>query len=225
MCALILQLENVLDAAQLQVASELLKDGQFKSGKGSAGKVAVEVKKNLELDPQSKVYRPLSNLVMGALFRHPAYLYGALPLHVSAPIFSKYNVGDGYGRHLDDPVMGVERKFRTDLALTLFLNAPEQYEGGELLIETELGEQSIKAEQGSVVIYPAGYLHQVTKVTKGTRLVMIVWIQSLVANSEQRALLYELHQAKEEVDKSKAENLYERLNTSYNKLLRMWSAF
>ena len=220
---MILQLKNVLDAAQLQVASELLKEGQFKSGKSSAGKVAVEVKKNLELDSQSKVYRPLSNLVMGALFRHPVYLYGALPLHVSAPIFSKYNVGDGYGRHLDDPVMGMERKFRTDLALTLFLNAPDQYEGGELLIETELGEQSFKAEQGSAVIYPAGYMHQVTEVTKGTRLVMIIWVQSLVLNTEQRALLYELHQARELVDKSRSVDLYEKINVSYNKLLRMWS--
>ncbi|HPY42303.1 MAG TPA: Fe2+-dependent dioxygenase, partial [Thiolinea sp.] len=148
-----------------------------------------------------------------------------LPLRVATAFYVRYQVGMGYGFHIDDPVMGpMSGRYRSDVSTTIFLNEPEAYEGGELVMRSSFGEQPIKAAAGSAVIYPSSTWHQVTPVTQGERLVAVTWAQSLVKSAEQRELLYQLAQAREGL-LAKAPNSAElaQLSTAYSNLVRMWS--
>jgi PKHD-type hydroxylase len=130
-----------------------------------------------------------------------------------------------YGNHIDDPIMGpAGQRYRTDLSITVFLNSPEDYDGGELVVQTAFGEQRVKLEAGNAVMYPSGSTHRVAEVTHGERIVAVTWLQSMVRDTSQRELLYRLSQARDILlEKSKGEKETELVSNAYINLVRMWS--
>lgn len=220
-----LRLASVLSREELATVRALLARAQFVDGRLSAGAAAGRVKNNQELDKQSSELTSLNNLVMGNLVRHPDYRAGALPFKVAAPYYARYRPGMHYGNHVDDPVMGdAGALYRSDVAVTIFLSAPDEYDGGELVIQTPFGESEIKLPAGDAVLYPASSLHRVNDVARGERLVAATWLQSIVRDPARRELLYELNQAREKLLQS-APDAPEtaQVNRSYVNLIRMWS--
>ncbi|MEE8427937.1 MAG: Fe2+-dependent dioxygenase [Gammaproteobacteria bacterium] len=221
---MIIRIPGLLNADELQTVCKILATGQFVDGKLSAGKEARRVKNNEELSPKSVVLEQLNNLVMGTLVRNPTYQSAGLPVRVAAPYYVRYSVGMSYGEHVDDPVMGLEDRYRSDLAITIFLNSPDSYDGGELLIRTSMGTQEVKFAAGDGVLYPASSLHQVREVKKGERLVAVTWAQSLVRDPARRELLFELSQARDHLlETAPGANATALISKSYVNLLRMWS--
>jgi len=222
---MLLHLREVLKNDELRLAREWLAHANFVDGRLSAGAVARRVKNNEELDARAAELERLNNLVMNRLVQHPAYRGGALPLHVASPYYARYQPGMAYGNHLDDPIMGADGlRYRSDIAITVFLNAPEDYDGGELVIQTAFGSQPVKLPAGDGVLYPAGSIHQVAPVTRGERLVAITWAQSLVRDPARRELLYGLGQAREKLLQSAPDAAETaQVNTAYLNLIRMWS--
>jgi PKHD-type hydroxylase len=218
------QLETVLDPQQLATAKALLHAKGFNDGRRSAGQQAGRGKRNLEYSAPAGQSEPVNNLVMGALIRHPVYLNAGLPKKIASPFYSLYKEGMGYDKHVDNPVMGIGDQYRSDLAITLFLSAPEEYDGGELEIEMPYGTQLIKGVAGDGVMYPASTRHRVKTVTAGERLVAVTWMQSLVPEAEKRMLLYDLYLARQALLHTDPDNeTTHRVDHSYVNLVRMWS--
>lgn len=221
---MLLRIPSVLSRDELAVVHQLLATAPFVDGKLSAGQQARHVKTNLELDRRAAVLEPLNNLVMGKLVQHPLYRSAALPLRVAAPYYARYTAGMGYGEHVDDPVMGADGQlYRSDLSITVFLNEPSDYDGGELVIGGAGGEQAVKLAAGDAVLYPASTLHRVAAVTRGERLVAVTWVQSLVRDPAQRELLHDLNGVRERLLASAPESEDAKLvNKTYVNLVRMW---
>ena len=148
-----------------------------------------------------------------------------LPLRIAAPYYAHYTKGMSYGEHVDDPIMGQGSElYRSDVSVTLFLNSPDDYDGGELVIQTSYGEQQVKLPAGDAVLYPSSSTHRVAEVSRGERLVAVSWIQSLVQEPEKRALLHDMNQARETLLREKPDAEETRqVNQSYVNLVRMWS--
>ena len=176
---MLLAIRNVLKADELALVRSWLAAAVFVDGRPSAGAAARRVKNNQELEVGAADLERLNRLVMGNLVRHPVYRCGALPLHAASPLYARYQPGMAYGDHLDDPIMGADGlKYRSDIAVTVFLNAPEEYDGGELCIEDTYGVKSVKLPPGHMVLYPATSLHHVTPVTRGARVSSFFWIHT-----------------------------------------------
>lgn len=222
---MLITIAAVLDAEELAVISELMSQARFVDGKLSAGQEATRVKHNEELSTQDAVITPLNNLLMGRLVQNPGYHAAALPLKIAAPYYARYGKGMSYGAHVDDPVMGPPgQRYRSDISITVFLNEPDQYQGGELVIQTAFGEQSVKLSAGSAVLYPSSSIHRVNAVTRGERIVAVTWCQSMVKDPGQRELLYNLHQAREDLLRTQPEaTSTKQISNSYVNLVRMWS--
>jgi PKHD-type hydroxylase len=221
---MLLIIHGVLKPDELALARSWLAEAPFVDGKLSAGAVARRVKANEERDRGAGVER-LDRLVMGALSRNPAYRNGALPLHAASLLYARYRPGMTYGEHLDDPIMGTEGVlYRSDVAVTVFLSEPEAYDGGELVIRTAAGEQSVKEAAGDAVLYPASTIHRVNPVSRGERLVAVTWVQSLVRDPARRELLYGMNLAREKLlaEAPEAEETAQ-VNAAYLNLIRMWS--
>lgn len=221
---MLLRIPSILDRNQLDTVRQLLANANFVDGKLSAGAAAQRVKHNQELDKHAQQMEILNNIVMGNLVEHPTYRAGALPLHVASPFYARYTPGMSYGDHLDDPVMGTDGVlYRSDVAITVFLNDPEKYDGGELVIRTSFGSNEIKLPAGDAVMYPSSSLHHVNEVTRGERLVAVTWVQSLVRDPAQRELLYQLNAAREKLLKTTPDaEETAQVNTAYMNLIRMW---
>lgn len=222
---MLLRLPGVLKPDELALVRALLAGAPFVDGRLSAGLAARRVKNNQELESGAADVERLNRVVMGSLVRHPGYRAGALPLHAGSPLYARYRPGMTYGDHLDDPIMGADGvMYRSDVAVTVFLNAPEEYDGGELVIRTTAGEQAVKYAAGDAVLYPASTIHQVSPVTRGERLVAVTWVQSLVRDAARRELLYGLNTAREKLLQSAPEaEETAQVNAVYLNLIRMWS--
>jgi PKHD-type hydroxylase len=222
---MLLEIPNVLDTAKLANIRATLAKVEFIDGKASAGQAARRVKNNLEMSQQGKLAEYLDHLVMGSLAENALFRSSALPYRVAQPVFARYAPGMRYGDHVDDPIMGTgPAKFRTDVSITVFLNEPGDYEGGELVINTTFGEKRVKLPAGHAVMYPSSSVHRVEEVTKGERLAAIVWLQSMVRDAGRRELLFELDQARNvllQTSPDAAET--KQVDRSYVNLLRMWS--
>jgi len=222
---MLLVVDGVLKPDELALARAWLADAHFVDGKLSAGAAARRVKQNQELDRGAGDLERLDRLIMGALARHPMYRNGALPLHAASPLYARYRPGMTYGEHLDDPIMGTGGVlYRSDVAVTLFLSSPEEYDGGELVIRTAAGEQAVKYPAGDAVLYPASSIHRVNPVTRGERLVAVTWVQSLVRDAARRELLYGLNLAREKLlQGAPGAEETAQVNAAYLNLVRMWS--
>ncbi len=221
---MLIRIPSVLDRAELDLVRRLLSSAPFVDGKLSAGLSARRVKNTQEVDRGARELEQLNNLLMNKLLQHPVYRSAALPLRIAAPYYARYTSGMQYGEHVDDPVMGTDgHLYRSDLAITVFLNDPSAYDGGELAINTSFGEQLVKLPAGDAVMYPSSSLHRVAEVTRGERLVAVTWLQSLVRDPAQRELLHELNSVRERLLASAPESEDAKLvNKTYVNLVRMW---
>lgn len=225
---MMLEIPKVLSSEQLARVAKMLAGAKFVDGKLSAGSRAGTVKHNQELDPSNADTDALNELVVGNLFRHPLFQSAVLPSRLSSAFFVRYSPGMSYGDHIDDPVMGnltgEGNRYRSDVAITIFLNDPHSYDGGELVVRTAFGEQAVKLAAGNALAYPASSLHRVREVSRGERLVAVAWAQSLVRDAARRELLYELDVARQALIRvtPKAE-VTENIDRVYANLLRMWA--
>jgi len=218
-------IKGILDQQQLTAARTLIASGRYSDGSTSAGLAARRVKHNEELTLDQAQMSKLNNLVMGSLVKNPVYRSAVMPLKIAAPYYAHYTEGMSYGEHVDDPIMGQGSElYRSDVSVTIFLNSPDDYDGGELVIQTAFGEQQVKLPAGDAVIYPSSSVHRVAEVSRGERLVAVSWIQSLVKEPEKRALLHDLNQARETLLREKPDaDETRQVNQSYINLVRMWS--
>ncbi len=222
---MLVQVPAVLAQDKLTVIRAILARGKFVDGKLSAGMAAGKVKQNQELAQDAAEQNQLNNLVMNALVQHPLYQSAVLPIRVAAPFYARYQAGMTYGDHVDDPVMGPPQgRYRSDVSTTVFLNEPEDYDGGELVIHTSFGEQRIKLPAGHAVVYPSSSLHHVAPVTRGERLVAVTWAQSMIRDPGRRELLYNLNQARESLLRTRPEETEtKQVDVAYVNLIRMWA--
>lgn len=222
---MLLTIPELLNPAQLAKIHETLVDAPFVDGKLTAGFAAGRVKHNEEMRPEPERMQRLIRILMASLGHHETFRFGALPHRVADPIFARYTPGMSYGEHVDDPIMGTSGpRFRSDVSMTIFLNDPASYDGGELEIRTPFGEKRVKLAAGDAVVYPSSSLHRVVEVTRGERLVALTWIQSYVRDPARRELLYELNLARERLLKTAPEEeATAYVDRSYANLVRMWS--
>ena len=221
---MLLRINGLIPSSQISTVREILDRSDYRDGRESAGNEAVSVKNNEELAPDNPDTARLNNIIMGRLVSHPVYQYGVLATRVAAPFYARYTPGKRYGTHIDDPIMGVGDRYRTDVSITVFLNDPDEYEGGELSITTTYGEVKEKLPAGDAILYPSGSLHQVAEVTDGVRLVAVTWAQSMIRDPAQRELLYNLSLARDELLRNNPDsNATLKVSNSYINLIRMWA--
>ena len=198
---MLLCIPSVLTPEEVADFRARLAEADWADGNATAGEQSRLVKKNRQLPETSPVARELGDRIIDALGRSPLFVSAALPLRTFPPLFNRYGEGEGFGTHIDNairPVRGTHTRVRTDLSATLFLSGPDEYDGGELIIEGPFGGQSVKLNAGDMVLYPGSSLHQVTPVTRGERIASFFWIQSMVRSDADRALLFDLDQAIQE---------------------------
>ena len=187
--------ENILAPEELASVREFLADAPFVDGKYSAAGYVRERKNNLQLEPGVEGEKLVSSVVLNALLRHEVFQTWARPLHLTPPVFARYQHGMHYGAHVDAPVLGGGMPLRSDLSITVFLSDPNDYTGGELAIEVAGGMQKIKLPAGSAVVYPTQAVHQVCNVEAGERLVSVLWVQSQIRDPHIRQTLFDLEAA------------------------------
>lgn len=220
---MLLQIPGVL--TQDQVATVLRELGQsaYEDGRVSAGLLARDVKNNLQAKRDAEVVRKCGPMILEALRRNGTFYTAALPHRVHGPMFNRYDVGMTYGLHVDNAIMGEQVAVRSDVSATLFLSSPDQYDGGELVIQEHAGEKRIKLPAGSMVVYASTSAHRVEPVTRGSRLAAIFWIQSMVREEPKRDLLYDLSEILGAVRPKLAQPEIMALTAVYHNLLRTWA--
>jgi PKHD-type hydroxylase len=220
---------QVLDAAQLVSLRERLDraNDAWVDGRVTAGYQGAPLKFNQQVDEYSEVAAACQHIVVSALERHPIFISAVLPNVIYPPMFNRYAEGMKFGAHVDGSVRihpGNGRKLRTDVSATLFLTNPGDYDGGELQIEDTYGRQSVKLAAGDMVVYPATSLHQVAPITRGVRTACFFWVQSMIRDDTQRALLFEMDGAIQRLNQTNAdENARRSLIGCYHNLIRQWS--
>jgi PKHD-type hydroxylase len=221
---MLVQIPEVLSRDQLDAVHRILATASFVDGKLSAGSAAQRVKHNEEVDVRSQHVGQLNKIVMNGLVRNPVYRSAAMPLKVAAPYYARYTPGMAYGDHVDDPIMHAETPYRSDISITVFLSAPDTYDGGELVVRTSFGTKEVKLPAGDAVMYPSSSLHHVAEVTRGTRVVAVTWLQSVVRDPARRELLHELNQARESLLAGSPDAPQTaQVNHAYINLVRMWA--
>jgi len=195
---MMLCIPEVLTREELDRIRATLAAAEFVDGRATTGVLGVRVKNNRQLARESDVARTLAPIIEAALRRHYLFDWSAWPKRIEGVLFSRYDPGMQYGAHIDNALMGRQRTdaARSDIAFTVFLSDPTEYDGGELVIESPLGPQEVKLAAGEAVLYPASTLHRVAEVTRGQRLVAVGWVQSLVRDPAQREILYDLERIK-----------------------------
>lgn len=222
---MILVVDTLLAAPALAFVHRVVAGARFADGGASAGGAARSAKRNLELDRAATPGAgELEALVAGALRGHPEVQAAVLPAAFSRPILNRYDDGMEYGWHVDNPLMGAEALMRTDVSCTLFLSDPDTYDGGELVIEVEGEPRAIKPAAGSAVLYTTGLRHRVAPVTRGTRLAAVAWMQSIVADPGQRAILSTFHRLHARMAATAPDSADTQLMLEgYYALLRLWA--
>lgn len=224
---MLLPIESLLSADEVQQCRQLLFAAEWLDGAATAGGLARTVKHNYQLNDHSATAQRLQEFLLQKLRQHPTFVSATLPEHIYPPKFNLYQDGGHYGQHVDSAVMTLSsgQVIRTDVSATLFLCDPDDYEGGELQIETRYGVQAVKLPAGSLILYPSHSLHEVTPVTRGQRLCSFFWVQSLVRDSQNRELLFDLDQSIQSltIEHGPASEDVVRLSHIYHNLLRQWS--
>jgi PKHD-type hydroxylase len=224
---LLLQIPDVLTRDQLTHARQLLALPAWIDGRATAGPQSARVKDNSQLAESDPVARELGAMVLTALGRNPLFLAAALPLKVFPPLFNRYTGGQSFGNHVDNAVRQVNDtgvRLRTDLSATLFLSEPEDYDGGELLIEDTYGVHSVKLQAGHLVLYPSSSLHNVQAVTRGARIASFFWVQSMIREDAERTLLFDLDTAIQRLTLDMPDHPSAvQLTSVYHNLLRRWA--
>lgn len=224
---MIVSVPNVLDAQQVGDMRRQLDAAAWIDGRVTAGHQSARAKDNAQLPEDSPVARQLGEIILAALERNPLFVAAALPLKIFPPLFNRYQSGQAFGVHVDNAVRqirGTPHRIRTDLSATLFLAAPEEYDGGELIVEDTYGAQTIKLPAGHMVVYPASSLHRVQPVTRGARIASFFWIQSMVRDDGERTLLFDLDLAIQRLNRdTPGHPSLVQLTGVYHNLLRRWA--
>lgn len=224
---MLLKIPQLLTKAQVASCKQVLLDADWADGNVTAGYQSAQAKHNLQLPENSPAARQLGDLVLQALAQNKLFMSAALPLKIFPPLFNCYQGGQSFGVHVDNAIRqvpGTPVKVRTDLSMTLFFSEPEEYEGGELVIEDTYGAHSVKLAAGDMVLYPSTSLHKVTPVTKGRRLASFFWLQSMVASDEKRSLLFDMDMAIQSLRQQLADSReIVQLTGVYHNLLRQWA--
>ncbi|MUL38776.1 Fe2+-dependent dioxygenase [Gloeocapsopsis dulcis] len=219
---MILCINQVLTSEELAQITTKLKDAEFVDGKLTAGWHAKEVKNNTQLKGTSVITQELRSIVHQAMQRNRLFQAAIHPKTIRPVIFSCYEPGMYYGYHVDNALMG-KPPMRSDVSLTLFLSSPDTYNGGELVIETSLGEQTFKLAAGSAIAYPSSTLHRVEPVTTGIRLAAVTWIQSFIHDPNEREILFDLDTTKQVMFEKYGKTLeFDLICKTYANLLRKW---
>jgi PKHD-type hydroxylase len=223
---MLVQIPDVLTAAQVAEARGKLDAADWVDGRVTAGHQSATVKNNQQLPEGHPLGRELGSMIVGALQRNPLFITAALPLHVFPPLFNRYAGGQSFGSHVDNAIRQVPGggRIRTDLSCTLFLSSPDEYEGGELIVQDIYGAHSVKLPAGHMVLYPATSLHHVRPVTSGARVSSFFWLQSMVRDDADRTLLFELDSGIRSLALERPDHpAAVRLTAVYHNLLRKWS--
>jgi PKHD-type hydroxylase len=224
---MLLQIPDVLTGEQVARFRKELDAAEWVDGKVTAGPQSAKAKDNLQLPESHPTAAALGDEILNALQHNPLFIAGALPQRVFPPLFNRYGGGQSFGVHVDNSirqVTGTPHRIRTDLSATLFLSEPQEYEGGELLIEDRYGAREIKLAAGSMVLYPGTSLHQVLPVTHGERICSFFWIQSMVRDDFQRTLLFDLDSAIQHIGTDLPSHPSSiQLTGVYHNLLRQWA--
>ena len=224
---MLITIPDVLSSQEIAEARTALDAAEWIDGKVTAGYQAHGVKENLQLPEGHPVAVKLGELVLAALARSALFMAATLPLRVFPPMFNRYAGGGHFGTHVDTAIRAMAstgQRIRTDISATLFLSAPDEYDGGELLAEDTYGLHSVKLPPGHMVLYPATSLHRVTPVTRGARLASFFWIQSMIRSEADRTLLLELDRSIQRLAQDLPGNpLGVRLTGVYHNLLRRWA--
>ncbi|QEQ00435.1 Fe2+-dependent dioxygenase [Thermosynechococcus sp. CL-1] len=222
---MLLQVHQVLTSEELHRLNAILEAGVFVDGKLTAGLYARTVKDNQQLAQDSEAYALASEIVLAALTRNHLFQAYVQPKVIRPILFSRYEPGMVYGTHMDNALMGSgEQLSRSDVSLTLFLSDPCTYEGGALVLDTSLGEQSFRLPAGSMIAYPAIFLHRVEPVSQGVRLVAVTWVQSLIRDPLERELLFELDTVRRSIFEKQGKTIeFDLLCKVHANLLRKWA--
>lgn len=221
---MILSIDNVLTAQELEQIHEILKTGEFVDGKLTAGTFAKTVKDNYQLKGNTGAATEVKAVINQALKRNALFQAAVRPKSIRPILFSRYEPGMSYGLHTDNALMGDENLTRSDVSLTLFLSAPESYSGGELILDTSLGEQSFKLNAGSMIVYPSTFLHCVGEVTEGIRLAAVTWVQSIVRDAHHREILFDLDTVRRSIFEKHGKTIeFDLLSKTHANLLRKWA--
>ncbi|MCU1222026.1 MAG: Fe2+-dependent dioxygenase [Edaphobacter sp.] len=224
---MLITIPDVLSVGEVAQARAKLDAAEWVDGKVTAGYQAQRVKDNHQLPEGHPVTVELGEMVLGALARSPLFMSAALPLRVFPPMFNRYTGGGHFGTHVDTAIRAMVttgQRIRTDVSATLFLSAPEEYDGGELLVEDTYGSHSVKLPAGHMVLYPATSLHRVEPVTRGARVASFFWIQSMIRGDGDRALLFDLDTAIQRLAVDVPANAAGvQLTGIYHNLLRRWA--
>lgn len=224
---MLIEIPQVLAKEQVDGFLAELSAAEWSDGRGSAGYLSAAVKSNEQLPDDHPTGSKLGKAILEQLEGNALFVSAALPHKLVPPLFNRYVEGKAYGAHVDGairPITGTPHRVRTDLSATLFLSAPESYEGGELQIEDAYGTQSVKLGAGDMVLYPGSSVHRVAKVTRGTRYAAFFWIQSMVREDGQRRILFDLDRAIQSLAAGHADQAeLVRLAGVYHNLLRLWA--
>lgn len=224
---MMVHIPSVLASEQVARCREVMVKAEWVDGNITSGHQSRKVKYNLQLPEESDTARELGDMVRKALHRSPLFMSAVLPQQIFPPLFNRYDAGMVFGSHVDNairshPVAPV--RIRTDVSATLFISAPEDYDGGELVVEDTYGSHSVKLPAGDLIIYPATSLHNVTPITRGSRIASFFWTQSLIRDVSKRALLFDLDMAIIELTRGHPDHAsLVTLTACYHNLLRQWS--
>lgn len=215
----------VLTPEQVARCREVMEKAAWVDGNVTSGHQAAKAKNNLQLPESAREARELSNMVMEALGRSPLFMSAVLPKQVFPPLFNRYDAGMTFGNHVDNAVRsGNGVRIRTDVSSTLFISSPEDYDGGELIVEDTYGAHSVKLPAGDMIVYPATSLHRVTPITRGSRICSFFWTQSMIRDEARRGLLFDLDMSIIRLagDHPQHKSVVS-LTAVYHNLLRQWA--
>ena len=224
---MLLTIPDLLTPERVAQARQRLDEANWVDGRVTAGPQSARAKDNEQLPEDHPAARELGDLILNALGQNPLFISAALPSKVFPPLFNRYRGGHAFGTHVDNAIRqvpGTPFRVRTDLSTTLFLSHPEEYDGGELVVEDTYGTQSVKLAAGDMILYPATSLHRVSPVTRGARLASFFWIQSMVREDSHRTLLFDLDMAINKVNQTVPNHPgVVALTCCYHNLLRTWA--
>jgi PKHD-type hydroxylase len=225
---MLIAIPELLSAGEVAAVRAIIDGGEWVDGNVTSGAQSALAKDNEQLPEGSDAHRRAGAMVLDALGRSPLFFAAALPLKVFPPLFNRYGGGQKFDTHVDNAIRiqrGSEFRIRSDLSMTVFLEEPAAYDGGELLIEGQFGAQSVKLPAGHAVLYPSSSLHRVSPVTRGRRVASFFWIQSMVRDDSARRILFDMDGAVQRLagqlgqdDRSVVE-----LTGVYHNLLRRWA--
>ena len=224
---MLLQVPAVLTQDQVAQSRQLLEKANWVDGRVTAGHQSVKAKDNMQLAEDDPTAKQLGDAILSALERNPLFMAAALPMKVFPPLFNRYQGGQAFGNHVDNAVRqinGTPYRVRTDLSATLFFSNPDEYDGGELVVEDTFGVHQVKLPAGHLILYPASSLHHVRPVTHGARLASFFWIQSMVRDDGERTLLFDLDMEVQRLSTDLPEHpSVMNLTSLYHNLLRRWA--